>query len=65
MGWLVEPLKEVLRTIRGDEGGEGGGGGGIVRSENVKADLEVATYLPLSPRLYLMHPSFSNRVSNE
>ena len=46
MGWLVEPLKEVLRTIRGDEGGEGGGGG-IVRSENVKADLEVS-YLPLS-----------------
>jgi nuclear control of ATPase protein 2 len=36
-GWLIEPLKEVLRTIRGDEGE----GGGIVRTENVRADLEV------------------------
>ena len=35
-GWLIEPLKEVLRTIRGDEGQ-----GGIVRTENVRADLEV------------------------
>jgi nuclear-control-of-ATPase protein 2 len=46
-GWLIEPLKEVLRTIRGDEGQ---GGGGIVRTENVRADLEVriASFLPLS-----------------
>ena len=44
-GWLIEPLKEVLRTIRGDEGQ----GGGIVRTENVRADLEVriASSLPL------------------
>lgn len=35
-GWLVEPLKEVLRTIRGDRGQ-----GGIVRNESVRADLEV------------------------
>ena len=34
-GWLVELLKEVLKTIRGD----GDHGGGIVRTENVRADL--------------------------
>jgi nuclear-control-of-ATPase protein 2 len=37
-GWLMEPLKEVLRTIRG---GELEGRGGIVRTESVRADLEV------------------------
>ena len=43
-GWLVEPLKEVLRTIRGDEVQ-----GGIVKTESVKADLEVMdSQLPLS-----------------
>ena len=44
-GWLIEPLKEVLRTIRGDEDQ----GGGIVRTENVRADLEVRIASSLFP----------------
>ena len=68
-GWLIEPLKEVLRTIRGDEGE----GGGIVRTENVKADLEVriASSLPFilfsifSLSHVSLHFSLFFRVSNE
>ena len=63
-GWLIEPLKEVLRTIRGDEDD----GGGIVRTENVRADLEVkiTSTRPLSLSLSYVHSlsSFS-RVLNE
>jgi nuclear-control-of-ATPase protein 2 len=51
MGWLIEPLKEVLRTIRGDEGQ----GGGIVRTENVRADLEVRMASQFSSSLSLSH----------
>ena len=47
-GWLIEPLKEVLRTIRGAELE----GQGIVRTENVRADLEVR--IPFGPLLHTM-----------
>jgi nuclear-control-of-ATPase protein 2 len=36
-GWLIELLKEILRTIRDDEGK----GGGIVIAENVRARFEI------------------------
>jgi hypothetical protein len=59
-GWLIEPLKEVLRTIRGDEGQ---GRGGIMRTENVRADLEVKKKIYNSRSLFLI--SSFPRVSNE
>ena len=52
-GWLIEPLKEVLRTIRGDEGQ-----GGIVRTESVRADLEVRINSCPGPLLYTHFFSF-------
>ncbi|KAF6764795.1 ATP synthase regulation protein NCA2-domain-containing protein [Ephemerocybe angulata] len=39
-GWLVEPLKDVLRTIRAGSGGIEGDGGVIVRPEGVRADMD-------------------------
>ncbi|TEB36201.1 NCA2-domain-containing protein [Coprinellus micaceus] len=40
-GWLVEPLRDVLRTIRaGSGGGLEGEGGVIVRPEGVRADMD-------------------------
>jgi len=61
-GWLIEPLKGVLRTIRGDEGQ-----GGIVKTEGVRADLEVrkaALSLPLSLTHTLYSHIHFSRVSN-
>ena len=56
-GWLIEPLKEVLRTIRGNETQ-----GRIVSTEGVRADLKVRIIaihlLPTS------HSFFIFRVSN-
>ena len=46
-GWLVEPLKEVLKTVRA--GGAEGEAGVIVSKEGVIADLEV-TFLLCSLR---------------
>lgn len=40
-GWLVEPLMDVLKTVRG-----GRGEGVIVREEGVTADLEVSLLFP-------------------
>lgn len=57
-GWLIEPLKEILKTIKGDEVL-----GGIVRTENVTADLEVRIASSRSSLIYSFS-SFS-RVSNE
>ncbi|KIY45660.1 NCA2-domain-containing protein [Fistulina hepatica ATCC 64428] len=37
IGWVVEPIKDVLRTVRA---GEDGSGGVIVRKEGVMADVE-------------------------
>ncbi|KAF8805065.1 NCA2-domain-containing protein [Phlegmacium glaucopus] len=42
-GWLIEPLKDVLRTIRGGEGQVG-----IVKTEGVRADLESLERMTLS-----------------
>jgi hypothetical protein len=42
-GWLVEPLKEVLKTVRA--GGAEGEVGVIVSKEGVIADLEVSFIL--------------------
>ena len=41
-GWLVEPLKEVLKTVRA---GAEGDAGVIVSREGVIADLEVTFFL--------------------
>ena len=41
-GWLIEPLKEVLKTVRA-----GGEDGVIVRKEAVAADLQVKNLSPL------------------
>jgi nuclear-control-of-ATPase protein 2 len=42
-GWLIEPMKEVLHTVRA-----GGEDGVIVRKEGVAADFDVRALIPLS-----------------
>lgn len=51
-GWLVEPLKEVLKTVRA--GGAEGEGGVIVSKEGVIADLEVTFFFVYSLRFLLL-----------
>lgn len=53
--WLLEPLREVFRTIRA-----GGEDGVIVRREAVSADLNVCCILPPGPLLTVFFDSLSS-----
>lgn len=54
-GWLIDPLKDVLRTVR-----TGGEGSVIVRKEGVVADLAVSESLRCAVQLNLANVVFSS-----